>query len=367
MSLSHLWNGVIFGGAIMGFLIGAGFASGQEILTFYTHLGFIGSLAGGLFSMLVLAVVFAAIMEDGRKLQCQDTNSIFDYYCGKYLGPLLKWAVAIVMFLVTSIMFSGAGATLEQQYGLAPVVGRLSMAIITILTVVLGLKNLVNVVGAIAPVIAIFAIAVGIAGVVSNPAGVTGSDALIASLKLSAPYPNWWATGFMYAAYLTMGMVPFICGVGAQARTRGEAVGGGIFGSVGFMLGAMALGFGMMAHIQEVHSMEIPALGLLGSNSPVISNIFAVALMLAIYTTAVPMLWTAVNKLAPVDGTVKYRLLTVVLGVIALFGGLFKFSTMVGIVYPALGWIGMLIITCMIWKKIRVGFQRGHSHPVQGK
>ena len=139
MSLSHLWNGVIFGGAIMGFLIGAGFASGQEILTFYTHLGFIGSLAGGLFSMLVLAVVFAAIMEDGRKLQCQDTNSIFDYYCGKYLGPLLKWAVAIVMFLVTSIMFSGAGATLEQQYGLAPVVGRLSMAIITILTVVLGL------------------------------------------------------------------------------------------------------------------------------------------------------------------------------------------------------------------------------------
>lgn len=353
MSSSHLWNGIVFGGAIMGFIIGAGFASGQEILAFYTHLGFAGSLAAGLFSMVLLAVVFAVIMEDGRKLQYEDANDILEYYCGKYLGELLKWVVAIVMFLVASIMFSGAGATLEQQYGLDPLVGRLLMAAITILTVILGLKNLVNVIGVIAPVIAIFAIGVGVVGITSNPAGVTGSDELIASLNLNAPFPNWWTTGFMYAAYLTMGLLPFICGVGTQARTRGEAVGGGIFGGVGFMLGVMVLGFGLMAHIQDVHHTEIPALALIGTDSPLVSNVFAVALMLAIYTTAVPMLWTAVNKLAPVDGTPRYRIITIVLGVIALFGGLLKFSTMIGIVYPALGWVGLLIIVCMVWKKIR--------------
>ena len=59
MSSSHLWNGIVFGGAILGFIIGAGFASGQEILTFYTHLGFWGSFAAGLFAMLVMSVVYA--------------------------------------------------------------------------------------------------------------------------------------------------------------------------------------------------------------------------------------------------------------------------------------------------------------------
>lgn len=353
MSSSHLWNGIVFGGAILGFIIGAGFASGQEILTFYTHLGFWGSFAAGLFAMLVMSVVYAVVMEDGRRLQFKDTNDIFEYYCGKYLGEVLKWVVAIVMFLVASIMFAGAGATLEQQYGLDPMVGRLLMAALTIVTVILGLKNLVNVIGVIAPLIAIFAIAVGFVGILSNPAGLTGSDELIATLDLNTPYPNWWSTGFMYAAYLTMGLVPFVCGVGAQAKTRGEAVGGGIFGGVGYMLGVMILGFGMMAHIQEVHHLEIPALGLLGTSSPVIANAFAVALMLAIYTTAVPMLWTAVNKLAPVDGTPKYRIITIVLGVIGLFGGLFKFSTLIGIVYPALGWVGLVIIVCIVIRKLR--------------
>lgn len=349
---SYVRNVVVFGGAIMGFVIGAGFASGQEILQFYTHLGFAGSVSAGLLSMLLLAVLFAVILEDGRKLQFADANDLFEYYCGKYLGEALKWIVAITMFLVSSIMVAGAGATVAQQYGADPMIGRLAMAAATVVTVLLGLRNLVNVIGVVAPLIAIFAIGVGISGIVSNPGGVTGSDEIVAGLGINAPFPTWWITGFMYAAYLIMGLVPFICGIGAQTKSRREAIGAGIFGSVGFMTGVLILGLGMLAHIQDVYHTEIPALALIGSDSPLVSGVFAIALLLAIYTTAVPMLWTGVNKLAPVDGTRRYVIVTIVLGVLALFGGLLKFSTMIGIVYPATGYVGIVIIVCMAWKKL---------------
>lgn len=44
-----------FGGAIMAFVIGAGFATGQEVTQFFTHLGLWRSLGAGTVAMVVFA------------------------------------------------------------------------------------------------------------------------------------------------------------------------------------------------------------------------------------------------------------------------------------------------------------------------
>src|SRR5690625_3730070 len=114
---STFLNIIVFGGGILAFVIGAGFASGQEIMQFYTHLGFKGSIAAGIISLVIVSWLWATLLEDGRKLQLEDQNDIFRHYCGKYIGIFFVWFVLILMFLVVSIMILTSGATFTVRYG----------------------------------------------------------------------------------------------------------------------------------------------------------------------------------------------------------------------------------------------------------
>lgn len=349
MEIGALKNGIVFGGGILGFVVGAGFASGQEVLQFYTHLGFVGSIAAGLVGLILVAWFSMTIMEAGRRLQLEDPNSIFEYYCGKWIALFFEWFVPILMFLVASMMISAAGATLAQYFKVDPNVGRIIMTVITLVTVLLGLRSLVHIIGYMAPVIVLFTIAIGIIGIAENPAGVAKTAEEVQSLGISGPFSNWAVTGLMYAAYLVVGLFPYIAGIGKQARSKSETVFGGLFAGVFFLGGVMILGAALLANLGAVYDEEIPALTLVAQDYPVIASVFTIFLILAIYTTAVPMLWTAVNKLAVDEKSRKYKIVTIVLAILAFFGGHLQFSTMVSVVYPAIGYLGVILFVCMIY------------------
>ena len=107
----------------------------------------------------------------------------------------------------------------------------------------------------------------------------------------------------------------------------------------------------MLANISEVYDKEIPLLAVITQQMPIVTSIFAVLLFLAIYTTAVPMLWTALNKVVADDKSKNYKIAAVILTIIAYFGGYLKFSTMVGIIYPLIGWVGLVLLGFMVYKK----------------
>lgn len=346
------WKDVFaFGGAIMAFVIGAGFASGQEVMQFFTHLGLWGSLGAGCVAMILFAWFGAVLLEDGRTLQLKDANMIFAHYCGKPIGMFFEWFVPVLLFLVVSIMLSGAGATVSEHYGIDPNIGRIGMGLATVITVLLGLRKLVNIIGNIGPVIIAFTMIMGIISIAQNPAGIATADQVLKTIDVPGASDNWFFSGILYGAFSLVGLMPFIAGMGKQTKSKTDAILGGIFGGVMFVAGGMVLSTGILANIGSVYDKQIPSLAVAANIFPVMASMFAVVLLLGIYTTAVPMLWTAVNRISTDEKTVKYKVSTVVMIIISFFGAQLQFGTMVGFVYPATGYMGLLLIAGMIYTK----------------
>ncbi len=346
------WKDIIaFGGAIMAFMIGAGFASGQEVLQFFVGFGLWGSLGAGLIAMILFSWFSASIMEDGRKLQLDDPNAIFAYYCGPAIGKFFEWFVPALLFLVVSIMISGAGATVAEHYGANPNIGRVAMAIAALATVLLGLKKLVRIIGYIGPVIVVFTIAMGLLSIAQNPAGIAASNQVIETLDVPKAASNWVFAGVLYAAFAVVGLMPFIAGIGKQAKNAKDTLYGGIFGGVAFMAGAMILSTGLLANLADVYDKQIPSLVVASKLFPLIGSIFALLLLAGIYTTAVPMLWTACNRITTDESSTKYKITASVIILISYFGGQLQFGRMVGIVYPSTGYMGILLFAGMIYKR----------------
>lgn len=81
---------ISFAGAYVATVIGSGFATGQEILQFFTFYGYAG-IIGGIISMVLFSWFGAEVIDKGRELKLKEPIKIYQVYCGKYLGTFFEW------------------------------------------------------------------------------------------------------------------------------------------------------------------------------------------------------------------------------------------------------------------------------------
>lgn len=354
----HPLDVINFIGAFVAFCVGSGFASGQEILQFFTVYGVFsfGALA-------ICAVLFAwlgsTLMVAGYNLKLKSTNEIFKHYCGPYLGAFFEAFVPFFLFCVFVIMIAGAGATLSEYYGMPSYAGRVMMALLSLATILLGLRRMIRVIGWIGPMIILFSLLIGVLGVLYNPDGLKAIPENFAKLdpiKLQGlkASPSWWQAGILYAAYIVLGSAPFFAGMGTEARSRKDALWGGILGGGTLILIAALLSTGMLANMELIYVKEIPTLAIADKALPALGVFFSLILLAGIYTTAAPMLWSVCNRFS-VDGTPKFKIIACVATVVAYFGGGLPFGKLVGTIYPYTGYLGIFFLLCMFYHQLVKG------------
>lgn len=343
---------ITIGGAFMGFVIGSSFASGQECLQYFTGHGVLGSIGAGVIALLLYVWFVSVIVEDGRYLKLHNSGKMFNFYLGKYIGFVLEWFTPIMLFFVYSMMISASGSTFEEYYGINSNIGRAAMIIASLATVLLGLDKLVKIVGRIVPVLLIVTIVIGIISIANNPGGIANADSQLQEVKVHSNFENWALSGFMYGAYTVTGVVPYLADIGKSASTnKKNSLLGGLFGGGAFLIAVMILNFGLLANIKVVANLEIPSLYVADSISPLFGAVFSVLLLLGIYTTAVPMMYTVCNKISSDSHSKAYKITAIVTAIVSIFGGQLSFSTMISIIYPISGYAGIVIFIGILYTK----------------
>lgn len=354
MNKTFRWSKVFtFSGAIVAYLIGSGFASGQEAMQFFTAFGPIGCLGAVIITLFLYIWFSSVIMEDGRRLQLDSANKIFTYYCGKYLGQFFEIFTPIFLFLVFSVMIAGAGATLTEYYGLNPQIGRILMAVLSLGTVILGLDGLVGIVSKIGPAIIIFAVIVGIGNIIMNPSGLARADEAIAAVQVTKAASNWVISGIIFPAMGCIMLAPFLAQLGKEAQSEKEAKAGGFLGGFAFATAVMIMAYGLMASIGDLYNKDVPSLFIADKMFPAIGVIFSFILFAGIYTTAVPMLWLSCNRLVPNEKDKRFKILALILTIIAFIGGQFSFSALVNALYPISGYFGIILMLCILKTQLK--------------
>lgn len=346
----NMFNVIKFAGAYIAFIIGSGFATGQEILQFYSSYGLwsIGSIA---ISMFLFAWVGGSVMGLGYDHKEESDIKPYNLFCGKYLGTFYQYFVPLFLFSVVVIMISGAGATLNEYYGLNYYVGCLLMAALVFLACIMGLDKLVNVVGFIGPAIIIFSIFIALATIFPNRNGLAQVDTYIDTISGLQAAPNWIFSGILYAAYNIFGAVMFLSTLGSSAQSKKEATTGGIVGGICLMIATCCMNLALLSQLDEINGLSIPTLYLAKQISPALGIFFSVLLLCGIFSTAAPMLWTVCSRIMTPE-TGKYKIVALALVVIAFFLGMLPFGVLVGTVYPYTGYLGMLLFVCLAYTQL---------------
>ena len=340
-----------YAAAMIAYLIGSGFASGQEAMQFYAGYGIMGAFFGTIVSGIIIFIASSSLFCDAHVLKLKDANTCYQYYLGKTFGKVCQWISPIFLYALYVVMLSGAGSVLNEFYGLPGWVGRVGMMVITMITVMMGLDKLTDVLSFVGPVIVVFALGVSIAAIITNPAGIVEAAHTIKSYEIVKATPFWGLSGVTYATLCTLTLAPYLIGIGANLENDKQGILSGFFGSLVFTLAMMTLSLGMLAHIDVVWDKSIPTVYLADTLIHGLGYAFSVAMLAGVFTTAVPYLWSAVNKIVPEEGSKKFKGVTAGLAIFALVGGMLPFKTLVNIIFPYAGYFGMIIFAGIVVKR----------------
>jgi uncharacterized membrane protein YkvI len=347
---------VLFAGAICAYLIGSGFATGQEVLQFFTASGTKGIIATLIF-LVIMSISTFILCGIGQKKKFENPYDVFEYYCGKTIGQVYIWYSVILNYCIFVVMLAGGGATINQYYGTPTYIGTGVIALFALGTALLGMEKLMKIIGVIGPIKIIFVAILGISSIITllgQPTLLSEGSKAMQTLGVKSASSNWAWSGALYTFLCLMMSIPFLVNCGASARSPKEAKTVGIVGTVVFTLAIVMLVISELVNYKLIIGKQVPTLVIASHISPMLEIIFSVLIVVAIYSAVSSLLLMTVRKFA-VDKTKKFNIIATALTVIGiLFGGVIPFDKLVNILYPLAGYSAIVFIGFMIYKELKI-------------
>lgn len=343
-------NVIKIAGGFVVWVIGSGFATGQEILQFFSSYGY-GSYGVVIVNLIGFLVVGPMLLGVGFEKKDQEDFKHFNYYCGEKLGTFYSWATTITLLLVMAVLISGAGATLSEYYGLNHYVGAAIMAIMILVAYLLGFQRLLKILSFIGPTIIAFCLIIGLVTVVKDLGNIDQVPIYEENLSKSQSSPNWIISSILYVSYNFLCGSTYYTALGASCQSKKELTAGAIVGAVALILAIAVMNTAILANAGDTASLAIPTLYLAKKISYLLGAVFSVILVLGIFSSCAAMMWTVCTKFATGDKK-KDTIMAVGIAIFTFILGLFSFSKLIGVFYPIIGYAGIIFIGCVVHKKI---------------
>lgn len=327
----------------IGTVIGAGFASGQEILRFFTLFGLKG-IWGLVFCTVLFAFLGVLLLFLGQRLKAASYKDILIFACGPKLGRVMDLLMTVFLFGALSVMLAGAGAIFTEQLGLPAVTGAVLTLILSVITVLYGLSGIIRANMVVVPVMILLGLTVSMQEIHANKILM----ALENFFPVTRPAaPNWFLSAILYLSFNLALSLPVLAPLGKETSPGRTLIFGGLLG--GTLLGALALtmNFALLSAYPASAGFQVPMLLIASNKSPLLLAGYIFVLWAEIYTTIIGNLFGLGSRLAEFTGC-PYRLTVPAIMAGALIFSQLGFARLVTHLYPLFGYIAMVFISCLI-------------------
>lgn len=322
----------------LGALVGAGFASGQELLRFFAVYGVKG-IGGALVAGVLLGLLGYLALKIVSKEKINDYGQFLNYLFGPYWGLIMDGFLSLFLLLSLAVMLV-AGGSLGAEQGLAFSWGFVLTAFFTGWVLLIGKEGVLWLNTFLIPGLLILTILISLNSLLSDLeiVRVISRPDLIGT--------NWLKALFLYAAYNFVLGASLLASLGGtdQKKIKGIFWGGIIFGGIAALISGA-----LYQKLSLVKFRSLPFLVLAQAFAPAWAKLYAFFLWAAIFTTALGLGWGLVKRCERLIRAPRWLIL---LGLFLLTLPFLAWSLpeMVEFVYPFIGYGGLVLGAGLLYK-----------------
>lgn len=331
--------------AYVGIIVGAGLSSGQDLMQYFISFGSKGII--GVICLALLNIIFGRIIVAlGCYYHSNNHDEVLSNIAHPVVTRILDISLVIAGFVIGFVMIAGAGSNLQQQFHIPAWLGGLICCALIIAVSFLDFDKIMGVLGVFTPIIIVLILFITGWTFIGKHYDFAAMNTVAQTIP--SPMPNVWVSVLNYFALCAMTGVSmaFVLGgslVSLKVAKLGGFIGGGLIGVI-----ITCVTCTLFAKINVVKDADIPMLTLVQQISPWLAVVYAIMIFGLIFNTAFSLYYSLARRIAKEDKrkTVIAVTVLVVVGYALSFVG---FKQLVSIMYPILGYIGILMLVVLLY------------------
>lgn len=327
---------------IVGTIIGAGFASGQEIYTFFNAYGIRGLIGVFLSCFLIGYIIYKtfSIMLNNNINNYQDfvVKIIPEKLANnKLLGFTINNIINIFLLISFNIMVAGFGSYFFQELNMPQIYGSILIAVLSFITLSKNIDGVIKINTYLIPALVLLIIFLGVKkiGCIEN----------IFCPDINKPV-SWFLSSILYASYNSISLIPILVSLKGHINTKKEVKIISFCTMLVMLVLSIVIFLIMNSFIEEIKTVEIPIVYIANMLGKSFKYIYGIVILMAIFTTAISTGYGFLNNVT--KGRKSYKTLLVIICIISIFAGQIKFSKLVSAIYPVFGYLGMIQIIFLL-------------------
>jgi uncharacterized membrane protein YkvI len=331
----------------IGTVVGSGFATGQEILQFFT-VYYVWGIAGIIVSTILFIWLGSKMMLLSEQMNAHSYQELNTSLFGPYLGKIVNLFVFIVLFGTTSVMVSGTGAIFEEQLELPYQLGIIVTIVLSFFVILKGLRGILVVNSFVVPLMLMFSLIVFVKFTLFNP--FHSLTELLTPLQTEHNNGKWFLSSLTYVAFnLTMAQAVLVP-LGKEIKDRSILKWGGVWGGIGLGFMLLTTHLALQSLMPGVVGLDVPMANVIRELGWVVLLLFLIVVYGEVFTTLIGNVFGITRQIQsmfsfPEKLTILMILLTSF--VISQIG----FSTLVTYLYPAFGYFGLVLLLVIAVRK----------------
>jgi uncharacterized membrane protein YkvI len=329
----------------VGTVVGAGFATGKEIVEFFVQYRFFGFIGIGI-SGLLFIWLGTKMMILSKAIGAKSYRDLNEWLFGKSVGAVVNFLMMIVLFGVTSVMLSGSGALFKEQLGVPYQIGIFFTIILTVLIMIFGIKGVMGVNMFVVPMMVAFSM-IGAGHVILS------ENANQPLLYMEDGFDHFFQSffsPFAYAAFnLAMAqavLVPLAHEINDEKSMKwGGMLGGGILCVI------LLSSFLSLSAIPNIDQFEIPMAEVIKHFMNNMHAIFILVIYGEIFTSLIGDIFGLQKQLQHSYRVNKFVLMFLII-FIAYCISLFGYGPLISFLYPLFGYISFIFLALLAYKPI---------------
>lgn len=334
---------------LVGTLIGAGFATGQEIYTFFARFAGNPALLFAVSCGLIILGSLCCYLYN-RELGIQSYEEYLCSLIGRRGGQIAYLISVLFLLACFCVTVSGSGALFEESFQMPYWFGVLVMVIVSFTTILYGMGGIFFVNCILTPVIIVCILLLGTTAFFGN------GEAVFAPLNMKYLTPPL-LFAFVYAGYNAFSVLPISISSTGAGLSKRQAVVGFLLAFV-FLLpvGLIIIGCLTLPGANP-EAYQLPFLHVVGQVFKHSEAIYGMALYFAMITTAVSCFYGFVYS---VKGSFQVSQPAVMLGgcIAAAAASCFPFSDLVGKLYSFFGVFGVFLLVIAVYRYLNLQWRR---------
>ena len=331
---------------IIGALIGAGFASGQEIYLFFYRYG-ISGICGLFLCGILISLIINKVFKLITKYNINSYKDFLDNIIvvkksnSKYLNISYIMNIIINSFLVISffIMISGFGAYFKQEFGISSFIGSVVLASICYIVFLKDVKGVAKVSSFVVPIMILFVIIIGIINIEFIDLKNIGDN--IEEVKINI-VNNWFIQSIIYASYNIILLIPVLVSLGKYVKNKEQIKNISVFSGI-ILFSLAIIIYLLLINIDISFSiLEMPAVYAISNLGAGLKRVYGIVILLSIFTTAISLGISFLENI--VKNKNSFPQYALVMCITATLISNIGFSNLVNILFPIFGYLGLMQI-----------------------